>query len=82
MRKWRRGRKRDRESERERMGVGWLWETMRPDSPFNLLINHANEILTGYSEAFLQGGRKTLALDYTLPMWSVQRSSEICCRTK
>lgn len=73
---------RQRGRERQRMGVGWWWEKMGPDSPFNLLINHANEILTGYSEAFLQGGRKTLALDYTLSMWSVRRSSEICCRTK
>lgn len=28
--------------------LGWAF-------PFNLLINHANEILTGYSEAFLGG---------------------------
>lgn len=39
-----------------------------PGFPFNLLINHANEILTGYSEAFLRGVWKELVPDYTLSM--------------
>lgn len=42
------------------------WERIGAGSPFNLLINHANEILTGYSEAVLGGGRKALVLDYTV----------------
>lgn len=48
---------------------GGCWEKIGTGSPFNLLINHANEILTGYSEAVLGGGRKALVLDYTLSMW-------------
>lgn len=71
-------REREAPGESETENGGW-WEKIGPGSPFNLLINHANEILTGYSEAFLEGGRKTLALDYTLSMWSARRSSEICC---
>lgn len=57
-------------------------ETIGPGSPFNLLINHANEILTDYSEAFLEGGRKTLMLDYTMSMWRAKNRSEIYCWTK
>lgn len=49
-----------------RGGVGG--EETRPGFPFNLLINHANEILTGYSEAFLRGAWKALVPDYTLSM--------------
>lgn len=49
-----------------RGGVGG--EKTRPGFPFNLLINHANEILTGYSEAFLRGVWKALVPDYTLSM--------------
>lgn len=41
-------------------------EKTRPGFPFNLLINHANEILTGYSEAFLRGAWKALVPDYTV----------------
>lgn len=43
-------------------------EKTRPGFPFNLLIKHANEILTGYSEAFLRGAWKALVPDYTLSM--------------
>lgn len=67
-----------REREREGKHRG-CWERIGAGSPFNLLINHANEILTGYSEAVLQGGRKALALDYTLSMWRAKKRSEICC---
>lgn len=61
-------REKERCRENETEDGGW-WEKIGPGSPFNLLINHANGILTGYSEAFLKGGRKALALDYTLSMW-------------
>lgn len=63
--------------ETKRSTGGW-WEKIGTDSPFNLLINHANEILTGYSEAVLQGGSKALALDYTLSMWRGKMGSKIC----
>lgn len=70
--------------ERERWGelqgaLGGSWEKIGTDSPFNLLINHANEILTGYSEAVLRGGSQALVLDYTLSVWmSGGERSEIC----
>lgn len=54
---------------RARGSIGGFWEKIGTDSPFNLLINHANEILTGYSEAVLQGRREALVADYTLSMW-------------
>ena len=58
---------------------GGCWEKIGTGSPFNLLINHANEILTGYSEAVLGGGRKALVLDYTPSVWRAKKRSEICC---
>lgn len=66
----RRGEEREHGGCRERTGRG---------SPFNLLINHANEILTGYSEAALRGGRKALALDYALSTWRAKKRGEIWC---
>ncbi len=71
-------RRRQREKEREREHGGCC-EKIGAGSPFNLLINHANEILTGFSEAVLEGGRKALALDYTLSMWRAKKRSKICC---
>lgn len=59
-----------REKEREHRSC---WEKIGAGSPFNLLINHANEILTGYSEAVLGGRRKALVLDYTLSMWRAKK---------
>lgn len=58
------------EKESEHRGC---WEKIGTGSPFNLLINHANEILTGYSEAVLGGGKKALVLDYTLSMWRAKK---------
>lgn len=55
---------------------GGCWEKIGTGSPFNLLINHANEILTGYSEAVLGGGRKALVLDYTLSMWRAKKEKQ------
>lgn len=52
-------------------GVGG--EKTGPGFPFNLLINHANEILTGYSEVFLRGVWKALVPDYTLSMWRAEK---------
>lgn len=75
----RRGEEREtawREKERcgEKRREHWgCWEKIGAGSPFNLLINHANEILTGYSEAVLEGGRTALALDYTLSMWRAKK---------
>lgn len=66
---------REREVRREREHRG-CWEKIGAGSPFNLLINHANEILTGYSEAVLEGGRKALVLDYTLSMRRAKKRSE------
>lgn len=60
---------RERARERKERAHRGCWEKIGTGSPFNLLINHANEILTGYSEAVLRGGRKALVLDYTLSMW-------------
>lgn len=74
-----RGKESETEREREHRGC---WEKIGAGSPFNLLINHANEILTGYSEAVLRGGREALVLDYTLSMWRGEKRSKICCRTK
>lgn len=48
-------------------------EKTGPGFPFNLLINHANEILTGYSEVFLGGVWKALVPDYTLSMWRAEK---------
>lgn len=59
----------EKEQERKERAHRGCWEKIGTGSPFNLLINHANEILTGYSEAVLRGGRKALVLDYTLSMW-------------
>lgn len=70
-------REKERRGEKER-AHGGCWEKIGAGSPFNLLINHANEILTGYSEAVLKGGRKALVLDYTLSMWRAKRG-KICC---
>lgn len=70
---------RKRGAERKRKSArGWgvgagCWEKIGTGSPFNLLINHANEILTGYSEAVLEGGRKALVLDYTLSAWRAEK---------
>lgn len=52
-------------------------EKTGPVFPFNLLINHANEILTGYSEAFLRGVGKALVPDYTLSMWRVEKKIKV-----
>lgn len=65
--------------ETTRGSTGGCWEKIGTDFPFNLLINHANEILTGYSEAVLEGESKALVLDYTLSMWRGEKKSEICC---
>lgn len=62
-----------------RGSIGGFWEKIGTDSPFNLLINHANEILTGYSEAVLEGRREALVADYTLSMWRGEKGCEICC---
>lgn len=71
---------RERARERKERAHRGCWEKIGTGSPFNLLINHANEILTGYSEAVLRGGRKALVLDYTLSMWRGEKSEvEICC---
>lgn len=51
--------------EKERCGEerehGGCWEKIGTGSLFNLLINHANEILTGYSEAVLGGGEEDIS---------------------
>jgi len=60
---------RQRGVESTRGSTEGCWEKIGTDSPFNLLINHANEILTGYSEAVLGGGSKALVPDYTPSMW-------------
>lgn len=63
----------DGERERGRVHRGLLGKDIGTGSPFNSLINHANEILTGYSDSVLGGGRKALALDYTLSMWRAKK---------
>ena len=69
-----RERETEREREREQRGGGGCWEKDWDGlSPFNLLINHANEILTGYSEAVLGGARQALVLDYTLSVWRAEK---------
>lgn len=58
-----------REVQRMTKSAGVDGEKTGPGFPFNLLINHANEILTGYSEVFLGGVWKASVPDYTRSTW-------------
>lgn len=68
-----RGGRAQRGAERMTKSTEVSGEKTGPGFPFNSLINHANEILTGYSEMLLRGVWKALVPDYTLSMWRPEK---------